>query len=114
MDDRVTNQPREKRGNVRNMLNIALSSSILRANRLYMKRIAVSLILLFAVIHPVFGALKVSLVTDPELGRATKHGLEELRQALQARGIQIEDAKEPSAATGDVVVVAGDEPHRSS
>src|SRR6516162_6513896 len=72
-----------------------------------MKRFAVLLVLLLAVCHPAFGALKVSLVTDPEVGRASKHGLEEFRRALEVKGIQIEDAKEPSAATGDMVVVAG-------
>jgi hypothetical protein len=72
-----------------------------------MKRVTLLLVLFLAVCHPTLGALKVSLVTDPEVGRASKHGLEEFRRALEVKGIQIEDAKEPSAATGDMVVVAG-------
>lgn len=72
-----------------------------------MKRTAVSLILLLAVIHPVFGALKVSFITDQEPGRAAKHGLEKIRIALQAKNIELDKATRLSEAGGDIIVVAG-------
>lgn len=73
-----------------------------------MKRTSVSLILLFLLSRVALAAtLKVSLITDPGPGRATTHGLEELHLALQAKGVQVDEAKQLDAAAGDVVVVAG-------
>src|SRR5947209_16731431 len=72
-----------------------------------MKRIAVSLAALL-ISHSVFAKpLKVSLITDVAPGRATVHGLEELRHAIQAKNIQIDSAREQNAAAGDIVVVIG-------
>lgn len=73
-----------------------------------MKRIPVSLAFLLAILHSCFAApLKVSLITDVAPGRATAHGLDELRLALQARNIEIDNVRQPGDAAGDIVVVAG-------
>jgi hypothetical protein len=48
-----------------------------------------------------------SLVLDASPGRATQHGAEKLRAALQARGWTVQTAASPEAATGQWLVVAG-------
>jgi len=49
-------------------------------------------------------APKVSLVADPEPHRATRHGLAKLRLALEAKGIQVEQAPGVFNASGDLLV----------
>ncbi len=50
---------------------------------------------------------RVSLISEPGLERVAEHGLTQLRAALQARGVEVEDADELESATGDAVVMAG-------
>src|ERR1700744_2346418 len=72
-----------------------------------MKRIAA--LLAFVLLIPQFALaeITVSLVTDPKPGRATIHGLDELRSALKAKGVRVQEAATLEAATGDFAVVAG-------
>lgn len=73
-----------------------------------MKRIAALLVLLSAIPCLLSATpLKVSLVTDASPGRASTHGLDEFKSALQNKGIQINNAGQLSRADGDVVAVAG-------
>lgn len=94
---------------MRIMLKPAADFPILQAYLRYlnMKRVTALLVLFIAICYPALGALKVSLVTDDAPGRATSRGLQELRAALQARGIAVDDSKQIDSAGGDVVVVAG-------
>jgi hypothetical protein len=49
----------------------------------------------------------VTLVADAEPGPAARHGLKQLREALKARGLSVEEAATPEAARGGLVIVAG-------
>jgi hypothetical protein len=49
----------------------------------------------------------VSLVADTTLGRASRHGVEQLHAALRARGWAVQLAPSAEAATGDRLLVVG-------
>lgn len=72
-----------------------------------MKCIAASLAFLLIIPQFISAAATVSLVAEAKPGRATVHGLEELRLALKAKGIQVQDAPTVAAATGDFIAVTG-------
>jgi hypothetical protein len=62
---------------------------------------------LLFIFQTVPAATTVSLVADTRPGRATAHGLEELRLALKTKGVQVQNAPTVAAATGDYIVVIG-------
>ncbi|UCE49842.1 MAG: hypothetical protein JSW47_06750, partial [Phycisphaerales bacterium] len=49
----------------------------------------------------------VSLVTDPEMGSAARHGLGKVGLALQAKGVPIEQIGSPETARGDFLLILG-------
>ena len=51
----------------------------------------------------------VSIVVDHPLGPASRHGLNKLRQALQAKGVSFAEAETLSTANARMLLVAGTE-----
>ena len=51
--------------------------------------------------------VRVSLIVDAKPGLASQHGLKQLKEALQAKKVVVEEAGSVEAAKGDVVIAAG-------
>lgn len=64
---------------------------------------------MFFVISDLRGAQKpaISLVTDSRMGRASRHGTNKLRLALQKKGIQVEQTTSGEKAQANTLIVVG-------